>query len=359
MTIFKGYIENQPMKKLFALLFVATLLLAVNCERPSPDPDPDPEPEPVEVDLAKGADVSWLTQMEKEGCRFFTGAGQEIECMTLLKQLGVNSIRLRVWVNPEGGWCGKDDVVAKAKRAQALGMQVMIDFHYSDSWADPGKQNKPAAWKNYAFSALLEAVYQHTGEVLNAIKDAGVTPAWIQIGNETTGGMLWPDGQNYDNAGFSRYAQLSNMGYSAAKEVFPTAKVLVHIDKGEDASQLSWFFKNCEQFGLRYDMIGLSLYPEETTWRQYLQQLMWNIKNLYMTYEKDCMICEVGMHWTQGAECKTFLEALIASAQTEMEGHCHGVFYWEPEAYEDWSHYSKAAFDNEGRPTEALYAFSK
>ena len=131
------------MKKFFILLFSAAILMAAGCERP--EPEPEPEPEPVVLDFAKGADVSWLTQMEQEGCRFYTAQGQEMECMALLKSLGVNAIRLRVWVDPKDGWCGKEDVVAKARRAKALGMKVMIDFHYSDSWADPGKQNKPAA----------------------------------------------------------------------------------------------------------------------------------------------------------------------------------------------------------------------
>ena len=343
------------MKKIFAILLAATMLMAVNCNKPTPEPDP--EPDPIPTDFAKGADVSWLTQMEHDGCKFYTPTGQETECMTLLKQLGVNAIRLRVWVDPEGGWCGKKDVVEKAKRAQALGMRIMIDFHYSDSWADPGKQNKPAAWKDLSFSLLQEAVYEHTTDVLNALKDAGVTPTWIQIGNETIGGMLWPDGQNYTDLGFSRYVELNNIGYSAAKQVFPYAIVMIHVDNGQDASKLGWFFKSCDQFGAHFDMIGLSLYPDETNWREYLQQLMWNIKNLYLTYEKDCMLCEVGMSWTQETECKMFLQALIASANNEMEGHCHGVFYWEPEGYEAWSHYSKAAFDNNGRPTQALFAF--
>ena len=344
------------MKKYFALLMAATMLLAVNCNKPTPEPDPDPDPVPT--DFARGADVSWLTQMEHDGCKFYTGQGQEMECLALLKQLGVDAIRLRVWVDPEGGWCGTKDVVDKAKRAQALGMRIMIDFHYSDSWADPGKQNKPAAWKDLSFSALREAVSQHTTDVLTALKNAGITPTWIQIGNETTGGMLWPDGQNYTDLGFSNYVDLNNAGYTAAKEVFPSAIVLIHIDKGQDASQLDWFFGNCSKFGAMYDMIGLSLYPEVDNWRTYVQQLIVNVNNLYLKYDKDCMICEVGMSYTQGPNCNTFLTSLISASKNEMEGHCHGVFYWEPEGYESWSHYSKSAFDNNGRPNAALYAFS-
>ena len=352
----------KDMKRFFFLLFAPLVvggvmaLMAGSCNRPEPEPEPEPDPTPL-TDFAKGADVSWLTQMEHDGCKFYTPAGKEMECMELLKTLGVNSIRLRVWVNPEGGWCGKEDVVAKAKRAKALGMRIMIDFHYSDSWADPGKQNKPAAWKDLSFSALREAMVEHTTDVLTALRDAGVTPEWIQIGNETIGGMLWPDGQNYNDVGFGRYVDLNNSGYAAAKEVFPFAKVLIHVDKGQDASQLNWFFNKCEQFGARYDMIGLSLYPDPGNMMQFRTQIINNIKNLYLAYEKDCIICELGMSWTEGTICNDLIAGLMASSLNEMEGHCQGIFYWEPEGYESWSHYSKAAFSNEGRPTNALYAF--
>ena len=350
------------MKRLFFLLFApmavcgVLALSASSCKGPEPEPEPTPTPTPLQ-ELARGADVSWLTQMEQEGCTFYTGSGDEMECLALLKTLGVNAVRLRVWVDPEGGWCEKDDVVAKAKRAVAQGMKVMIDFHYSDSWADPGKQNKPAAWTKLDLSELCDAVAAHTRDVLTALKNAGVTPTWIQIGNETTGGMLWPTGQNYTDSGFHNYAELHNAGYLAAKYVFPEAWVLVHIDKGEDKSQIAWFFENCAIHGLQYDMAGLSLYPDNTNWRQYVQQLIMNVNEIYNTYGKETMVCEVGMKWTDGATCATFLSGILSACNADMEGHCHGVFYWEPEAYEEWSHYSKAAFDNSGKPTAALYAF--
>ena len=346
------------MKHWFSLILLAfTFCMAATCDpTPVPEPDPDPDPTPVR-ELARGADVSWLTQMEQEGCKFYTGDNKETECLALLKMLGVNAIRLRVWVNPEGGWCEKDDVVVKAIRAAAQGMKVMIDFHYSDSWADPGKQNKPAAWVNLSLSELGDAVAAHTKDVLTALKNAGVTPTWIQIGNETTGGMLWPTGQNYTDSGFHNYAELHNAGYTAAKEVFPDAYVMVHIDGGQNKSTVSWFFESCEKHGLQYDLAGLSLYPDNTNWRQYIQQVIMNVNEIYNTYNKETMICEVGMKWTDGAVCRDFLSGLLSTCNADMEGHCHGVFYWEPEAYEEWSHYSKAAFDNNGKPTAALYGF--
>ena len=120
---------------------------------------------------AKGADVSWCTQMETDGMRFFNSAGEERECMELMKETGMNSIRLRVWVNPQNGWCGKDDVLEKALRAKALGMKLMIDFHYSDTWADPGKQNPPAAWSGYSSEQIRKALEDHTENILKILKN--------------------------------------------------------------------------------------------------------------------------------------------------------------------------------------------
>src|ERR1035437_5958209 len=154
----------------------------------------------VKVDnFAKGADVSWVTQMEASGKKFYNSAGTEMECMALLKSLGMNSIRLRVWVNPADGWCNSQDVLAKALRAKNLGMKIMIDFHYSDSWADPSKQTKPTAWTNLSFNDLKTAVATHTTDVLNLLKTNNITPEWVQVGNETGNGMLWEDGKASSN----------------------------------------------------------------------------------------------------------------------------------------------------------------
>lgn len=341
------------MKRILAACFLIIALTAGSCEKPEPEPGPTPV-----STFAKGADVSWVTQMEKEGCRFYDASGKQTECMALLKSLGMNAIRLRVWVNPADGWCGKDDVVAKALRAQALGMRIMIDFHYSDFWADPGKQNKPEAWKDLALDELKAAVASHTNDVLMALRLAGVAPEWIQIGNETTGGMLWPDGQNYTDAGFENYVQLHNAGYAAARNVFPNAKIMVHVDNGWKWETLQWFFRNFQIHGAKYDLIGLSLYPEKTNWQSYNDQILNNIQTLYSQYQKETIICEVGMEWTEAETCRSFLNDLIGRAKNTEQSHCTGVLYWEPEGYQSWSHYSKAAFDNNGKPTVALDAFN-
>ena len=145
-------------------------------------------------DFAIGADIGWNTEMESKGMKWYNWAGEErTECTALMKELGMNAVRIRVWVNPEkhGNWCSKEDVLEKAKRAKALGMDVMIDFHYSDWWADPAKQNIPAAWEKFSFKKMQKALADHTVEVLTLLKDNGITPKWVQVGNETTNGLLW------------------------------------------------------------------------------------------------------------------------------------------------------------------------
>jgi len=174
--------------------------------------------------FASGADVSWITQMESAGIKFYTTEGVQTEGMKLLKSLGMNSVRLRVWVNPPDGWCNATDLLVKAKRANDLGMRIMIDFHYSDWWADPSKQNKPAAWSTLNLADLKSAVGNHTREVLNLLKTNNITPEWVQVGNETGNGMLWETGKA--SVSMANYAALNNAGYDAVKEVFHRQKLL-------------------------------------------------------------------------------------------------------------------------------------
>ncbi len=152
----------------------------------------------------------------------------------------MNSIRLRVWVHPVDGWNNTADVVTKALRAKALGMKILLDFHYSDIWADPGHQTKPAAWANEDFATLKQSLADYTTSVLDTLKSVGVTPAWVQVGNETNDGMLWPDGQASKN--MSNFAQLINAGYNAVKSVDTSIKVIVHISNGYDNSLFRWIF---------------------------------------------------------------------------------------------------------------------
>lgn len=306
--------------------------------------------------FAKGADISWLTQMEASGIKFYNRTGVAQDCMVLLKSIGLNAIRLRVWVNPTDGWCNTADVVAKAVRANDLGMKLMIDFHYSDVWADPGHQTKPAFWVNQDITALQTLVYDHTLAVLNALKAKGITPVWVQVGNETNDGMLWEEGRASKN--MNNFALLINAGYNAVKAVNTNIKVIVHISNGYDNSLYRWIFDGLQNNGAKWDVIGMSLYPDATNWSTLNAQCLVNMNDMVSRYNKEVMISEVGMSWSDAITSKAFLTDIISKTRSIPNNKGLGVFYWEPEAYNNWQGYSLGAFDNSGKPTAALDAFN-
>lgn len=320
---------------------------------------PNPAPTYDMTGFAKGADVSWMTEMEKAGKKFYTAEGRDMECMHLMRELGMNAIRLRVWVNPADGWCGKEDVIAKAWRAQKLGFRLMIDFHYSDVWADPANQTKPAAWTDFTLEQLKTAVASHTTEVLTALKEKGIDVEWVQVGNETRTGMLWPEGKA-SSGNTKNFAELCTSGYDAVKSVYPQAKVIIHLDDGANNSRYTWLFDGLKQNGGKWDVIGLSLYPSWSTtetWQVQNEKCAANMKALIERYGTEVMLCEVGMPWEDSVAAKAFLADIIAKAKAIDGGKCLGVFYWEPQAYGAWKGYDKGAFDDEGKPTEAMDAF--
>lgn len=294
--------------------------------------------------------------MESSGIKFYNSSGSEQDCMTILKNLGMNAIRLRVWVNPSNGWCNTADVVAKAVRAKNLGFKIMIDFHYSDTWADPGHQTKPAAWASQDFATLQTSVYNHTADVLNALKSSAVIPTWVQAGNETNDGMLWPDGKA--SANMNQFALLVNAGYNAAKSVDTSIKVIVHISNGYDNNLFRWIFDGLKSNGAKWDIIGMSLYPTTANWSTLNTQCLSNMNDMVARYNKDVMICEAGMSWDQATICNSFLTDLITKTKSVTGGRGLGVFYWEPESYNNWQGYTLGAFDNSGKPTAALNAFN-
>lgn len=347
---------------LSAVLAAATLAFS-SCSDSEPSTPPQPDPDPVipvkETGFARGADVSWLTQMESEGLRFYTPAPErhEMELMALLRDYcGVNSIRLRVWVNPADGWNSTDDVVAKARRAEALGLRTMIDFHFSDTWADPGNQKMPEAWKGLSFDGLKASVANHVDGVLKALKNAGVTPEWVQIGNETTPGMMLPAG-SVDNP--AQLTALNNAGYDAVKAVFPEAKVIVHLDAGNDRWRYDRMFGLLEANGGKYDMIGMSLYPywaeeqgQPGGWKKIVDDCVANISYLKERYGRPVMICEIGMPHDKTELCRDLIARMMT---TPVEG----IFYWEPEAPAGYNGgYGMGCFEN-GSPTVALDPFRK
>jgi len=310
-------------------------------------------------EFANGADVSWVTQMEASGKKFYNAAGTQMECMSLLKSLGMNSIRLRVWVNPSDGWCNTQDLMVKALRANSLGMRILVDFHYSDVWADPGHQTKPAVWTSLNFTDLKTAVASHTTDVLNTLKTNGITPEWVQVGNETGDGMLWNDGKASVN--MANYTALTNAGYDAVKAVFPSTKVVVHLQNGYKNSTFRWIFDGLKNNGGKWDVIGMSLYPAWYTtvndWQNCNKDCLANMNDMVSRYGKEVMIVETGMSWDSPTTCKSFLTDIITKTKSVTGGKGLGVFYWEPQSYGNWKGYTLGAFDNSGKPTVAMDAF--
>ena len=291
-----------------------------------------------------------------------------MECTALMKHLGMNAIRLRVWVNPADGYCAKEDVLKKALRAKELGMDVMIDFHYSDSWADPGQQRIPKAWLGHTYEQILDDVSRHTEDVLTYLKSGGVTPKWVQVGNETTHGLLWPIGRAEENP--TQYAGIIASGCKAVKRVFPTAKTIVHIDNGFDRALYEWNLGILRDNSVDYDLVGMSLYPiSAAVWSptkvssadDAVEKCIANIRHVYDVFGKETIITEVGVKVGQPAEGRECLEKVMQKARKETQNHCLGVMYWEPEAPPMYNGgYDMGAFQSNGlrcSPTEIMKAF--
>ena len=373
--IAKDIAKSLGRKALFSLhsSLLASLLIfsavTTSCTEDSPKSSPStviPTDEVVidRTTFPKGADVSWVTQMEAKGMKFYSQDGTEKELMTLLKDdCGVNSIRLRVWVNPTEGWNNMDDVLVKARRANALGLRLMIDFHFSDTWADPANQVMPAAWKDYTFDQLKVAMATHVTTMMNKLKAYDIEPEWVQIGNETRNGMMYQAeeggdvvsyGGHYSNG--AQFATLVNAGYDAVKAVFPDSKVIVHIDSGNKWDLYTRIFGNLKTNGGKYDIIGISLYPDNDSWSDYIAAAVSNMQQAYATYGKDVMVVEFGMDYDQADACKSAITKLMTDGTAT--GHLAGVFYWEPEAPNGYNGgYKKGCFDG-GKPTVALDAFT-
>jgi arabinogalactan endo-1,4-beta-galactosidase len=352
---------------------------------PEPGPGPEPTPGPDTPTFYKGADISWASEMEAGGVKFKKKDGTEAPLLEVLKSCGINAIRLRVWVKPYGGWSGKADVLSVAKKVQAAGMSLMVDFHYSDFFADPSRQTIPEDWKadKDNLDKMCQHVSAHTKEVLQALKDAGVTVKWVQIGNETRNGMLWPAGQLWTDSGDiadgrKHFAKLYNAGYDAAKAVFSGAVVMPHLNNAYEDND--WWFQQIKAAGGKFDAIALSHYPQaETkyTAAEYNQKALDQIRKLHSTYQIPILISEVGVK-----PAKSDAASVLASFVSEVKklDYCQGVFYWEPQVYggwvpavykdadaiykytgkrETWGSYDQAAFTASGSPSSILDCFAK
>ncbi len=380
------------MKKLWILALIAAVSACggnakTDPDTPEPTTDPvKPDPTPSAVGFAKGADISWATEMEHDGRTFKKKDGKTAALLDVLKDCGVNAIRLRVWVKPYSGWSGKNDVVAVAKKVKAAGMKLMIDFHYSDFFADPGRQVIPSDWAadKDDLEKMCKHVSDHTTDILTALKNAGVDVTWIQIGNETRNGMLFPSGSlqfSNKNKEFANYVKLSNAGYDAAKAVFPNAYVMPHQDNAYDYNNKKWWFSQFKAQGGKMDMIALSHYPQlQSNAETANAQALNTISSLARDLKVPVMVAEIGFKATENeATAKSLFQNFMTDVQQISD--CAGVFYWEPEVdgswkpaiYNSttalteytgttqsgtWEAYKLGAFKTDGSPTSVMDVFA-
>lgn len=337
----------------------------------------------------KGADIGWATEYEARGDKFYNKDGQERECTALMKELGLGAVRFRVWVDPSkhGNWNSKEDLLVKACRARDLGMEIMVDFHYSDFWADPKKQNVPKSWSGKSYEEVRQLLSEHTMDVLKMLKDNRIEPKWVQVGNEISNGMLWtvrgdfwgdpvPDENGnveiLESIGHlgnnpEQYAGLFAAGYEAVKSVFPKSDVIVHLDNGFHQPLYDSNLDTLKKYGAKWDIVGMSLYPYwaldsglETDEEETIDHCISNINHVWEKYGTPCMIVETGFEVDESRpEIMEKGRAQLARIirESRATGHCLGIFYWEPECHP--SQYRLGAFTSDGRPTVIMDAFSE
>jgi arabinogalactan endo-1,4-beta-galactosidase len=343
--------------------------------------------QPTADTFIRGVDISFTPHIEDLGGKYRLH-GIEMDALDIFKQNGANYVRLRLWHTPTDGYCGLAKTLAYATRVKAKGLKLLLDFHYSDWWADPGKQNKPAAWAGLPFAALKDSVYAYTRDVIAAMKSQNTLPDMVQIGNEITSGMLWNDGRvggSYDTPQqWANLGELVKEGIRGAREAAAdtTMKIMIHIDRGGDNNGARWFFDNLNVQGVQFDVIGLSYYP---WWHGTLTQLKNNLNDLAARYGKDIVLAETAYPWTTqslndgmgniGVDAtklppgyskspqgqKAFLSTVTKILKETSNNKGVGFIYWEP-AYisvppigSSWEHLT--TFDFNGNALSSITSF--
>jgi arabinogalactan endo-1,4-beta-galactosidase len=299
-----------------------------------------------------GADISAAATLEKSGV-VYRENNKPNDLFAILKNNGFNAIRLRIFVNPNKEGIVTNDLpytLDLAKRAKAHNMKLLLNFHYSDTWADPQKQYKPAAWANMPFDELKQTVQSYTASVIEAFKKENVLPDMVQIGNEITPGMLWPDGRvggDYENdTQWEHFTSLLKAGIAGVRQGAGDAKVIImlHIDQGGKKDVTKWFFSNINKYQVPYDIIGVSYYP---WWHGKIEDLNDNLNYIATEFKKDVVVVETGYPYASNDRMKPSenqqfpltpqgqYDLLYAVTKTVLDApgnHGRGVFYWFPES---------------------------
>lgn len=323
---------------------------------------------PLEAaDYAVGADLSFLKQAEDTGM-VFKDNGAAKPGLDIFKDHGYNWIRLRVFHTPTRLPNNLDYTIALAKAAKQRGFRFLLDFHYSDTWADPGKQFIPKAWEGKSHAELTRAVFEYTRDTMAAFGAAGVFPEMVQIGNEVTNGMLWPDGklpENWNN--FADLVKAGIEGVRAGTGSLPRPKIMIQIEKGGDKAKTKYFFDKLHSYAIDYDIQGQSYYP---WWHGSLNDLRETLHFMATEYKKPIMVVEAAYCWKPSEYTKRpgpfpetpegqreFLEEVNRVVLGVPNGLGQGVFWWEPAVTGNLNR--RGFFDDSGNALPVMTVFDR
>lgn len=319
------------------------------------------------ADYAMGADLSFLKQAEDRGTVFQEDNAAK-PGLEIFKNHGYNWIRLRLFHTPTQLPNNLEYTIALAQAAKKLGFQFLLDYHYSDTWADPAKQFIPKAWEGMSHARMVDALFQYTRDTTAAFREAGVLPDMVQIGNEITNGMLWPDAklpQNWDN--FADFLKAGIAGVEAGKGNLPRPRIMIHIDKGGNWQATKAFFDRLATYHVQFDVIGQSYYP---WWHGSINDLRENLIHTIREYNKDVIVVEAAYNWTPGnyrnkpapfpetpEGQKEFWEEVNRTVQAAPDGRGIGVFWWEPAV--GGGRGGRGFFDKDGNVLPVITVFDK
>lgn len=323
-------------------------------------------------EFAFGADLSFLKQAEDRGMVFKDGTNA-LPGLQIFKNHGYNWIRLRIFVEPVGNHLPNDlaYTLAEAKGAKKLGYKFLLDFHYANSWADPGKQPTPEAWKNLSHRQRVKKVFGYTRDTIAAFRDAGVLPDMVQVGNEVTHGMLWPDGRLPDNwKNFTDYLRAGIKGVGAGCGTNAHPKIMIHIDQGGNIENTKYFFDHLNQYHIPFDVIGFSYYP---WWHGTIEDLRENLAFTAARYHKNIIVVETAYYWRPARETagrpgpfpetpqgqREFLDEVTRVIMNTPDNRGQGVFWWEPATSGRGGLGDRGFFDEQGDSLPVLSAFDQ
>ena len=296
------------------------------------------------VDKMLGADISFLPELEAREIKF-SDKGIQKDAIEILKDHGFNYVRLRIFndpaadsgYSPKKGFCDLQHTLQMAKRVKNAGLKLLLDFHYSDTWADPGKQFKPSAWKGLAFSDITKALHNYTKEVMLALQKQNTLPDMVQIGNEINHGIVWPDGRvnNLDSL-----SQLLKAGINAVKEIAPSTIIMLHIALGGQHDESVWFIDNMLARGVQFDVIGESYYPK---WHGTLDDLKNNLTLMAKRYQQDIIVAEY-------SPLKSEVNKIVFDLPG---GKGKGTCIWEPLSTHE------KIFEREGKSNELINLYDE